>query len=79
MSVFVPNQWATLPSSSRTGMTLVRNGRKLPSAPRSGNTMSNGSPLAIDPCHRPSTLGSRSGSWTFRHPQPSISSGVVPV
>ena len=77
--MLVPNQWATRPSSPRTGMTLVRNGRNRPSAPLSGNTMSNGSPLAIEPSHRSSTTGSMSGSWTVRQPQPSISSGVVPV
>ena len=41
--------------------------------------MSNGSPLAMDACHRSSTFESTAGSWTRCQPHPSICSGVVPV
>ncbi len=79
MSVFVPNQRTTRFSESLTGMTRVRNMRKCPSAPRSGNSMSNGSPDAIELFHPSSTLGSMSASWTLCHPHPCICSKVVPV
>jgi hypothetical protein len=79
MSVLVPNQPITTPAASRTGWIRVRKGRKTPSAPRSGKTISKRSPVAIDLRQRSSTSGSRSGSCTDVQPQPSISSGVVPV
>ena len=65
--------------SSTSGLTRVRKGRNSPSAPLSGNTMSNGSPVAMERFHRSITCGSSSGSWTLCQPQPSICSGVVPV
>ena len=47
ISVLVPNQRTTRPSESLTGITRVRNMRKLPSAPRNGNSISKGVPVAI--------------------------------
>ena len=78
-SVFVPNHWSTFPSASFRGKTRVRNGRKIPSAPRRGNSISNICPVAIEDLHCFSTFGSTAGSCTFCQPQPSICSGVVPV
>ena len=54
-------------------------GTEIAVAPRSGNSMSKGSPVAIDCCQRSSTLGRASGSCTLCQPQPSISARVVPV
>src|SRR3982074_1622992 len=79
MSVLVPNQRATRPWLSRSGITRVRNGRNTPSAPLSGNVMSNGSPPPTDSCQRAVTSGSTAGSCTRCQPSPSICSGVVPV
>jgi hypothetical protein len=52
----------TRPSESLRGMTRVRNGRDWPSAPRSGKTKSNGTPVAMEPSHCSSTFGSVAGS-----------------
>jgi len=79
MSVLVPNHCTTCPWESRRGMTRVKNGRNRPSAPRRGNTMSKGAPVAIDAFHSSSTFGSVAGSCTLCQPQPSICSGVAPV
>src|SRR5664279_2664803 len=79
MSVLVPNHLMTKPAEFFIGSTRVRNRRNFPSAPRSGNSMSNGSPVAIEAFHLSMTLDSTSGSCTLCHPQPSICSGVVPV
>ena len=51
----------------------------MPSAPRSGNSISKGLPVAIEACHRSITLGSIARSIALRQPHPSICSGVVPV
>ncbi len=79
MSVLVPNQRVMRPLSSLTGATRVRNGRNTPSLPRSGNTISNGCPLASEAFQRSTTAGSVSGSCTLSQPQPCICSSVVPV
>ena len=78
-SVLVPNQASTRPSASSEGSIRVRNLRNRPSTPRSGKTISNGRPSAIDRRNRSRTPGRTSGSWTDFHPQPSIESSVVPV
>ena len=68
MSVLVPNQRVMLPRSSRMGVTRVRNGRKMPSCPRSGNVISKGCPLAIENRHRSNTDGNTAGSCTLPPP-----------
>lgn len=77
-SVLTPNQRAICPDASRNGETRVRNGRSTPSAPRSGNTISNGSPVSIDDWNRAVTASTCPGSCTACQPQPSISAGDVP-
>ena len=50
------------PAESFTGIMRVRKGRNTPSAPRRGNSISNGSPVASDSFHRSRTFGSTLGS-----------------
>jgi hypothetical protein len=78
-SVFVPNQRSTWPWRSRTGFTRVRNQRYLPSAPRIGYSISNGSPLRMLAVQRSRTVFSTLGSQVDSQPQPTTWSGVVPV
>ena len=73
------NQRSTFPFESLRGCARVRNGRKTPSAPRRGNTISNGSPVSMECRHRSMTRSTMAGSWADCQPQPSICSGVVPV
>ena len=70
MSVFEPYQRTIAPSASRTGFARVRNIRNFPAASRRRNSISNGSPVAIDAGQRWSTLGKSSGWCAARQPQP---------
>ena len=52
-------------------LTRVKNHRNTPSAPRSGNSISNGSPVSIECCHR-STTASSFGGIVDRLPAPAL-------
>jgi hypothetical protein len=78
ISVLTLNQINTVPSESHTGWARVRKRRKVPSAPRNGKIISNGSPAVIATVQRAVTSGSRTGSFTDCQPQPAISAGVLP-
>src|SRR5437660_1332469 len=79
MSVLVPYQRTTAPLGSRSGIARVRNQRNAPSARRSRNSISNGSPVAIETRHALIASARSSGWCTARQPQPAASSGVWPV
>ena len=79
MSVLTPYHAVTAPAAPCVGTIRVRNGRNDPSLLRRGKTISNGSPVAMEPRQTARTRGSSIGSCTLCQPQPSISAGVVPV
>jgi len=78
MSVFDPNHPTIPPRASCCGSARARCHRYSPSARRSRNSVSYGSPVASERSQRVPATGRSSGCTTRCHPSPMITASASP-